>query len=135
MGPSSELCGTLPVTHHKTRPDVHTYSIVYWHTFISVKTNQKLSRVTEQINKKTDTTQCQISTQAVGHKDSTISSLQPNNVCLFFEHHMILLCGVYIMSYVPFLLLFCLYTLSNTFKSPAFQWTTEFSDSEMVFKV
>lgn len=81
MGPSSELCGTLPVTHHKTRPDVHTYSIVYWHTFISVKTNQKLSRVTEQINKKTDTTQCQISTQAVGHKDSTISSLQPNNVC------------------------------------------------------
>lgn len=52
MGPSSELCGTLPVTHHKTRPDVHTYSIVYWHTFISVKTNQKLSRVTEQINKK-----------------------------------------------------------------------------------
>lgn len=80
MGPSSELCGTLPVTHHKTRPDVHTYSIVYWHTFISVKTNQKPSRVTEQINKKTDTTQCQISTQAVGHKVSTI--IQDGECCI-----------------------------------------------------
>lgn len=52
VGPSSELCGTLPVTRHETRPDVHTYSIVFWHTFISVKTNHKLSRVTDQVNKK-----------------------------------------------------------------------------------
>lgn len=93
-------------------------------------------------DKQTDTTQCQISTQAVGHKVSTIIqdgeccmahlysgppssiSLQPNNV-VFFKHHMILLCGVYIVSYVSFLLLFCLYTLR----------TTKFSDSEIIFKV